>query len=101
MIAQEVSKQTRLEPVDLGDITDRVRARVAQMHGLALHRLVLVRSGQIPKTSSGKVRRGECSRLYLESELKLFADGSAYNVQAAEPVTSDHGAPTQGKRCLK
>lgn len=75
VITQEVSKQARSERIDLGEITDRVRARVARMHGLSLHRLVLVRPGQVPKTSSGKVRRAECRRLYLETELKLFGDG--------------------------
>jgi len=94
VITQEVSKQARHE-MDLGEITDRVRARVAQMHGLSLHRLVLVRTGQVPKTSSGKVRRAECRRLFLEAELKLFGDGAATNFESfVDPAAAEHRTPS-------
>lgn len=60
-------------PLDVEEITARVRANVARVHGLTLHRLVLVAPGKVPRTSSGKVRRQECRRLHLENALELGA----------------------------
>jgi acyl-CoA synthetase (AMP-forming)/AMP-acid ligase II len=42
---------------------------VAQEHGLRLFDLVLFRAGALPRTTSGKVRRDECRKLYLSGEL--------------------------------
>jgi acyl-CoA synthetase (AMP-forming)/AMP-acid ligase II len=74
VIAQEVDGEVLRgnEALDVADVTCRVRAGIAETHGLTLHSLVLVRRGQIPMTSSGKVRRRECRRLYLEEGLKIF-----------------------------
>lgn len=41
-------------------------------HGVRLHDLVLVRPGSIPKTSSGKVRRDACRRLYAQGALRVI-----------------------------
>jgi len=38
---------------------------VAEAHGLKLHDLLFVAPGQVPRTTSGKVRRGACRDLYL------------------------------------
>lgn len=45
---------------------------VALHHGVRLHDLVLVRAGSVPKTSSGKVRRGACRVLYARGELRAM-----------------------------
>jgi acyl-CoA synthetase (AMP-forming)/AMP-acid ligase II len=39
--------------------------QVARHHGLRLYDLVLVPAGTIPRTSSGKMRRGQCRDLYV------------------------------------
>jgi acyl-CoA synthetase (AMP-forming)/AMP-acid ligase II len=53
---------------------DRVRAAairaVAEAHGFRLHDLLLVAPGQVPRTTSGKVRRRACRDLYLAGALK-------------------------------
>ena len=46
-----------------------IRDRVGRTLSLTLGDLVLVRRGRIPKTTSGKVRRGALRRMYLEGEL--------------------------------
>ncbi|MEA3049830.1 MAG: hypothetical protein QOG84_1666, partial [Sphingomonadales bacterium] len=43
---------------------------VAEAHGVKLHDLLLVAPGQVPRTSSGKVRRRDCRDLYLAGALK-------------------------------
>lgn len=45
---------------------------VAQHHGVRLLDLVLVRSGIIPRTSSGKVRRDACRTLYAHETLRII-----------------------------
>ncbi|MDA0565344.1 fatty acyl-AMP ligase [Streptomonospora sp. S1-112] len=46
-------------------LATRVRTAIAERHGVALHALVLVDPGALPKTSSGKLRRAECRDRYL------------------------------------
>lgn len=53
---------------------DAARAAVLAEHDLALHTIVLVRSGTIPKTSSGKVRRRACRAAFLAGELRGLAE---------------------------
>jgi acyl-CoA synthetase (AMP-forming)/AMP-acid ligase II len=54
----------------LADLDRQVRLRVAHALGLPLADLVLVRRGQVPKTTSGKVQRRELRRRYLAGELE-------------------------------
>ncbi|MDR2153654.1 MAG: condensation domain-containing protein, partial [Burkholderiaceae bacterium] len=49
----------------------RVMADLAEQHELTeLHALVLVKPGQIPRTSSGKIQRLQCRRLYLQGQFQ-------------------------------
>ncbi|MBM7090553.1 fatty acyl-AMP ligase [Streptomyces sp. S12] len=50
-------------------ITDVVRGALGDAHGLAVHDVVLVRPGTIPKTSSGKIQRHACRTAYLDGTL--------------------------------
>jgi acyl-CoA synthetase (AMP-forming)/AMP-acid ligase II len=64
--------------VDVADETARaelgrsLRKAVHRAHGIDFHTIVLVPRGAIPKTSSRKVRRNECKRMLLDSELKVL-----------------------------
>ncbi|MEM7244032.1 MAG: AMP-binding protein [Acidobacteriota bacterium] len=53
-------------------LDSEVRSRLGRALGLPLADLVFVRRGQVPKTSSGKVRRAELRRLYLAQQLDRF-----------------------------
>jgi acyl-CoA synthetase (AMP-forming)/AMP-acid ligase II len=75
VVVQEVQKGSAA--FDQAELLARVRTQISQKHGLALSALVLVRSGQVPKTSSGKVRRRECRRLYQEKALQPFTPEDA------------------------
>ncbi|MQY23990.1 fatty acyl-AMP ligase [Nocardia macrotermitis] len=56
-------------PGDTTELARRIRAAVATAHDIAPAEVVLVARGQIPKTSSGKLRRGECRIRYRRDEL--------------------------------
>ncbi|MEV0758492.1 fatty acyl-AMP ligase [Streptosporangium sp. NPDC050280] len=45
-----------------------LRQEITRNHGLAAHDLVLVRRGSLPRTTSGKIRRGACREQYLRGE---------------------------------
>ncbi|MET7454867.1 fatty acyl-AMP ligase [Streptomyces sp. NPDC005574] len=50
-------------------ITDLIRSAIGEAHGLAVHDVVLVRPGTIPKTSSGKIQRHASRAAYLNGTL--------------------------------
>jgi acyl-CoA synthetase (AMP-forming)/AMP-acid ligase II len=47
-----------------------VRAAIAVAHDIRLHEVVLVRTGGLPKTGSGKLRRSRCRMEYLAGGLE-------------------------------
>ena len=47
-----------------------IKAKVAAMHGVVPHEVILVRTGAIPRTTSGKIRRSATRELYLGGQLK-------------------------------
>jgi acyl-CoA synthetase (AMP-forming)/AMP-acid ligase II len=77
--AVEVDDQERLAVVnevrrecaggELARVVDAIREAIAVEHGVQLHAVMLIEAGTIPKTSSGKIRRGACRDLYLRSAL--------------------------------
>jgi acyl-CoA synthetase (AMP-forming)/AMP-acid ligase II/acyl carrier protein len=52
-----------------GEVATAVRTAVAREHGLQVRTIVLLPRGGIPKTSSGKVQRGQCASLYAGGQL--------------------------------
>ena len=52
----------------LGQVKREITSAISNAHGLGASDVLLVAPGSIPITTSGKVRRAECVRLYLEGE---------------------------------
>lgn len=50
-------------------LAERVNGRVISATGLQPERVVILEPGTLPRTSSGKIRRGEARRRYLADEL--------------------------------
>jgi len=67
-------RRTERKRFDGRQIVEAVRAAVAQHHGLQLHALMLLKPGEIPLTSSGKIQRHACKRDFLAQQFKpLFS----------------------------
>ena len=66
----EASRQAA--PEELAALPDACREAVLGATGLAVDRLEVLAPGTLPRTSSGKLRRGETLRLYLAGELALL-----------------------------
>ena len=58
---------------DLDEVIASMRREVAEHHELQLHAAVLVRTGSIPRTSSGKIRRRATKAAYADDSLAVVA----------------------------
>lgn len=59
-------------PTDFEELRRNVLAAVSAEHQLQVRDVVFVKSGSIPKTSSGKAQRKRCRALYLARELEYL-----------------------------
>ncbi|ABK74035.1 long-chain-fatty-acid--AMP ligase FadD32 [Mycolicibacterium smegmatis] len=56
--------------LDIGPITDDIRAAIAVRHGVTVRDVLLTAAGAIPRTSSGKIGRRACRAAYLDGSLR-------------------------------
>ncbi|WP_051969190.1 fatty acyl-AMP ligase [Kitasatospora azatica] len=64
---------------DIG-LRRRVRAAVAERHGVRPYEVLAARRGSLPRTTSGKLRRGDCRDRYLaDRQTQAAATDSAEN----------------------
>ncbi|GGX08649.1 hybrid non-ribosomal peptide synthetase/type I polyketide synthase [Aquimarina muelleri] len=101
-MVQEI-KRTSIRSYDFGAIIKSIYESVFQEHELAIHSIVLVSPGNVPKTSSGKIKR-VATKIVFESDtisgvidrwvtgevIKEKKKSSVKNKQ--EPKTTDHSA---------
>ena len=73
-VVAEVRDGVELAPADVGVVVDGIVRAVSKAHGVTIPRchVALLRKGAAPKTTSGKIRRGECARRFVARELEMF-----------------------------
>jgi amino acid adenylation domain-containing protein/FkbM family methyltransferase len=59
------------------DVIGNIRQAVVEEHEVQPHCVALVSAGSVPKTSSGKIQRGKCRELFLNSQLEVIATWQA------------------------
>lgn len=80
IVVAELNKEYRLAevaarpddkrmPVSHKEIEKSVRRKVAEEHQVRVHQVVLIPSGAIPKTTSGKLQRSGCRQKFLAGTL--------------------------------
>ncbi|MES1244774.1 MAG: non-ribosomal peptide synthase/polyketide synthase [Acidobacteriota bacterium] len=85
VVVHEVERRPEADPEA---VADALRAAVTDEHEVPVHEVVLLRSGTLPKTSSGKVQRHACRRGYLEGGLS-----AVYRSGAPRPEEEDGPEP--------
>jgi acyl-CoA synthetase (AMP-forming)/AMP-acid ligase II len=75
VIIQEVER-SYLRKLDVQEVVSSIRQAVTMHHGLDIYATVLVKTGTIPKTSSGKIRRHACRAEFLTDSLDVVKDWS-------------------------
>jgi fatty acid CoA ligase FadD32 len=69
--------------LDYQPIADDIRAAIAVRHGVTVRDLLLVQSGSVPRTSSGKIGRRACRAAYIDGSLRSgIATPNSYPDQA-------------------
>ena len=72
VVVQEVDRHYRAGGSD--GVAESIRRRVAEEHEIPLHALVLIKTGFIPKTTSGKIQRSLTKKRYLERDLPVVGE---------------------------
>ena len=85
VLVQEIEK--RVPESDLMEVVNCIRRALADEHELEIHTVVLIKSGTIPRTSSGKIQRGACKAAFEAGQL------AAVRVSTLD---SDRGVETDG-----
>jgi acyl-CoA synthetase (AMP-forming)/AMP-acid ligase II len=86
VVAHEVERGA--ERSDLGPVLRAVRRTVTEEHDVAVHAVLLLRAGAIPRTSSGKVRRHACAAAFAAGELDVLATSALGEDERTDPPTS-------------
>ncbi|HEY5030770.1 MAG TPA: fatty acyl-AMP ligase, partial [Candidatus Angelobacter sp.] len=73
IIVQEVGRGQEKEKITSGAL-DAIRNLVGEQHEIQPYGIVLIKLGRIPKTSSGKIQRSACRRLFLEGRLSSIVE---------------------------
>jgi natural product biosynthesis luciferase-like monooxygenase protein len=71
VVVQEVTRAGL--KADHSEAIRRIRLNIFAEHELNPHAVVLIRTGTLPKTTSGKIQRRECREAYLSGRLNVVA----------------------------
>ena len=72
VIVQEVER-SYLRSLNLEEIVTAICQSVGEVHEVEVYAIALLKTGSIPKTSSGKIQRRGCSQQFLEGDLNIVA----------------------------
>lgn len=72
----------RPQKLDLNKLFHEIRTSLLHEHELSPHAIVLVKCGEIPRTSSGKIQRRGCKQLYENDELEIVAQWNPGSTEA-------------------
>ena len=82
-----VEIERRQGPTDLDAVSVAIRRAVAAAQGVPLAALALVRPGLLPRTTSGKLARGQARRAYLDNQFSPLHHWQSADMAAASPAT--------------
>lgn len=81
-------KRTAMKGGDLAQIAAEIRATVADSFTLQVHRVVLIKQGGVPKTTSGKIRRRACAQALASDTLPVLEESSIEAPSIDQPSLS-------------
>jgi natural product biosynthesis luciferase-like monooxygenase protein/amino acid adenylation domain-containing protein len=91
VLVQEVRRE--FGAADAAEVVEAIRERVAERHELHPYAVVLVKTGSINKTSSGKIQRHASRREFVEGTLEVLARWQAHEAAEVEPRLGDGAEP--------
>ncbi|MBV9688914.1 MAG: AMP-binding protein [Ktedonobacteraceae bacterium] len=94
VVVQELERQSLLH-LNLDEVIAVVRRAVAEQHELQAYAVVLIKTGTIAKTSSGKIQRHACKANFLAGNLDVVGEWRQRHADDEEPALSSYsGTPT-------
>jgi acyl-CoA synthetase (AMP-forming)/AMP-acid ligase II len=90
VFVQEIGKR---DDERAGEIFARMREAIYTRHGVQPYALVLIESGTIPKTTSGKLSRRPCRSSYLEGRLAVIVQWR--NLALGETASAEPASPLE------
>ncbi|MBD2694342.1 fatty acyl-AMP ligase [Anabaena catenula] len=73
VIAQEVER-SYLRNLNVDEVVEAIRMAVATEHVAEIYAVLLLKTGSIPKTSSGKIQRHICRTRFLDGSLDVIGE---------------------------
>ncbi|MDH3717188.1 MAG: AMP-binding protein, partial [Planctomycetota bacterium] len=93
VVAHEIEREHR--KANLQEVVAAIREAVIEQHEVPAHTILLLRTGALAKTSSGKVQRRSSRDAYLKEELQTIASWTAEDeVPASRPLQAARDART-------
>ncbi|WP_148714955.1 AMP-binding protein [Chitinolyticbacter meiyuanensis] len=83
-VDKDTAQRAANEPAVLEAVAEQVCAAVSQHFELAVDHIVFLKPTQLPKTSSGKVRRQECKQRFLQQHPERLAQWPSASPTAPE-----------------
>ncbi len=84
VVVQEI-KRTFLRTMDADEVLTAARRAITSQFDVQPHAIVLLRTGSVLKTSSGKIQRQGNKKAYLAGELKIVGEWQAPKVAKVAP----------------
>lgn len=81
VVVQEVER-SYLRRLNIDEVVGDIRQAVSLEHEIRVHTVVLVKTGTIPKTSSGKIQRQTCRQKFLGHTLDLLTPENSQKLTA-------------------
>jgi acyl-CoA synthetase (AMP-forming)/AMP-acid ligase II len=71
VVVQEVERTYRQQIV-IGEIIATIREAITREHDIATREIVLIRTGTLPQTTSGKIQRNLARQMFLAGSLSIL-----------------------------
>ena len=88
-------RRTHLRGMDPDALARALQQAVVLQHELQVKSIVFIKPGQLPKTSSGKVQRQTCRKMYLDGAIEALA---RIDKTAGEPASRPVSTVPAGRR---
>jgi acyl-CoA synthetase (AMP-forming)/AMP-acid ligase II len=79
LIAVEISREAR-HTIDIAEVVLAVRKAIRDEHDVMVDRVILLKPGGLPRTTSGKVRRNALAKAYESGQLIDFKNSSRSDI---------------------
>jgi acyl-CoA synthetase (AMP-forming)/AMP-acid ligase II/acyl carrier protein len=96
VVACEVERTSRRN-LDVDEVVGAIRKAVSEQHDLEVYGVLLLKTGSIPKTSSGKIQRHACKLGFLEESLSVVGSsilGHTDDLTEDNTITQETSPPT-------